>query len=63
MEHWQGNGAQTLVLWVFEANERARSFYEAMGWQPDGGRQLMTRRLRPPSRSDIDQGHRLNPRT
>ena len=39
VEHWQGNGAQTLVLWVFEANERARSFYEAMGWQPDGGRQ------------------------
>jgi GNAT superfamily N-acetyltransferase len=39
VEHWQGGGAQTLVLWVFEANERARSFYEAMGWRPDGARQ------------------------
>ena len=37
--HWQGGGTLTMVLWVFEANERARSFYEAMGWQPDGGRQ------------------------
>lgn len=24
------------VLWVFEANERARRFYEAMGFEPDG---------------------------
>jgi GNAT superfamily N-acetyltransferase len=39
VEHWQGGGAHALVLWVFEANERARSFYEAMGWQPDGARQ------------------------
>lgn len=38
VEHWQSGGAQTLVLWVIEANQRARSFYEAMGWQPDGGR-------------------------
>jgi GNAT superfamily N-acetyltransferase len=37
--HWKGRGTRTLVLWVFEANVLARSFYEAMGWQPDGGRQ------------------------
>jgi GNAT superfamily N-acetyltransferase len=37
--HWRALGTTTLVLWVFEANARARSFYEAVGWQPDGGRQ------------------------
>jgi GNAT superfamily N-acetyltransferase len=25
-----------LILWVFTANSRARHFYEAAGWQPDG---------------------------
>jgi GNAT superfamily N-acetyltransferase len=25
-------------LWVLEANERARRFYERRGWRPDGGR-------------------------
>jgi hypothetical protein len=30
-----------LVLWVLEGNARARRFYEAMGWLPDGGRQLL----------------------
>jgi GNAT superfamily N-acetyltransferase len=39
VDHWRAHGATTLVLWVLEANERARAFYEAMGWQPDGGRQ------------------------
>jgi ribosomal protein S18 acetylase RimI-like enzyme len=39
--HWRAGGARTLVLWVFEANARARAFYEAMGWQPDGGRQAL----------------------
>ncbi len=24
------------ALWVYEANARARAFYEAMGWVPDG---------------------------
>jgi ribosomal protein S18 acetylase RimI-like enzyme len=37
--HLRATGARTLVLWVLEANERARAFYEAMGWRPDGGRQ------------------------
>lgn len=27
-----------VTLWVFEANDRARSFYVAMGFAPDGGR-------------------------
>jgi GNAT superfamily N-acetyltransferase len=39
VDHWQARGATTLVLWVLEANARGRAFYEAMGWQPDGGRQ------------------------
>jgi GNAT superfamily N-acetyltransferase len=37
--HWRAAGVSTLVLWVAEGNERARSFYEALGWRPDGGRQ------------------------
>jgi GNAT superfamily N-acetyltransferase len=28
-----------LILWVFEANERGRRFYERAGWRPDGARQ------------------------
>lgn len=29
-------------LWVLEANERARRFYEARGWRDDGGRSKST---------------------
>ncbi len=29
-------GFTTATLWVLEANERARRFYEAAGWRPDG---------------------------
>jgi ribosomal protein S18 acetylase RimI-like enzyme len=29
-------GCSFCTLWVFEANNRARGFYEAMGFQPDG---------------------------
>ncbi len=51
-DHWQrGVGAtllkraevrlseryRTAVLWVLEENHRARGFYEAAGWAPDGG--------------------------
>jgi GNAT superfamily N-acetyltransferase len=39
--HWQTLGTTTLALWVFEANARARSFYEAVGWRPDGGRRTL----------------------
>ena len=33
-------GFSSAMLWVLEENERARTFYEAAGWAPDGGRQL-----------------------
>ncbi|MGA3057237.1 MAG: GNAT family N-acetyltransferase [Candidatus Limnocylindrales bacterium] len=39
--HWRSHGCPTLVLWVLEANGPARAFYEAMGWEPDGGRQRL----------------------
>lgn len=29
-------GFRTATLWVLEANERARRFYEREGWRPDG---------------------------
>jgi len=31
------------TLWVLEANERARRFYAAAGWTPDGARQEVER--------------------
>ncbi len=37
-EHWHERDARTLVLWVLEANTRARGFYESQGWSPDGAR-------------------------
>lgn len=33
-------GFTSAMLWVLEGNDRARRFYEAAGWAPDGGRQL-----------------------
>ena len=30
------SGMSGATLWVFAANERARSFYERAGWRPDG---------------------------
>jgi RimJ/RimL family protein N-acetyltransferase len=33
-------GFGSAMLWVLEDNARARAFYEAAGWRPDGGRQL-----------------------
>jgi GNAT superfamily N-acetyltransferase len=32
-----GLGADRAVLWVLEANEQARRFYDRGGWVPDGG--------------------------
>jgi ribosomal protein S18 acetylase RimI-like enzyme len=29
-------GRREAILWVLEANQRARRFYEAGGWRPDG---------------------------
>ncbi len=39
LAHWRDRGLQTALLWVFEANDAARRFYEAQGWQADGARQ------------------------
>jgi GNAT superfamily N-acetyltransferase len=30
-------GCAEATLWVFQANRRARAFYETQGWEPDGG--------------------------
>jgi GNAT superfamily N-acetyltransferase len=42
MKHCLGRlntlGYKRAILWVFEANARARSFYEAMGFSTDGNR-------------------------
>ncbi len=37
-------GYREAVLWVLEANARARAFYESTGWQGDSGRQIFSRR-------------------
>jgi GNAT superfamily N-acetyltransferase len=39
LAHWRGRGLRTALLWVFEANDAGRRFYEALGWQADGARQ------------------------
>jgi len=33
----RAEGPAEATLWVFEANARARGFYAAAGWAPDGG--------------------------
>ncbi len=37
-DHCLAAGHTTLALWVLEENLRARAFYEALGWAPDGSR-------------------------
>jgi len=34
-------GFSSAILWVLTANERARRFYEAAGWLPDGAAQML----------------------
>jgi ribosomal protein S18 acetylase RimI-like enzyme len=34
----RAHGFDAAVLWVLEANRRARRFYEIAGWRPDGAR-------------------------
>ena len=34
----RSRGFDSMVLWVLEANDRARRFYEAGGWRDDGAR-------------------------
>lgn len=36
VEDIRGHGFAVATLWVLETNERARRFYEAAGWRPDG---------------------------
>ncbi|MER7282258.1 GNAT family N-acetyltransferase [Dactylosporangium sp. NPDC000244] len=39
LEHLRAAGCTEAVLWVLATNERARRFYEAAGWHPDGATQ------------------------
>jgi GNAT superfamily N-acetyltransferase len=32
----QAAGFSSATLWLLDTNDRARKFYERMGWQPDG---------------------------
>ena len=38
----QRQGYKQARLWVLESNSRARRFYEAAGWTPDGARKTDT---------------------
>jgi L-amino acid N-acyltransferase YncA len=38
LEHLRSAGSREAVLWVLEANHRARRFYEALGFRTDGAR-------------------------
>jgi ribosomal protein S18 acetylase RimI-like enzyme len=33
------SGVHTATLWALESDQRARAFYERLGWKPDGTRQ------------------------
>jgi GNAT superfamily N-acetyltransferase len=37
------DGYSEAVLWVFEANTRARGFYERFAWRPDGATEIFER--------------------
>lgn len=37
MDHLISHGFEHAVLWVLEDNKLGRRFYDAHGWQPDGG--------------------------
>lgn len=42
-ERLRAQGYTSAILWVLASNERARRFYEARGWRPDGGVKTETR--------------------
>jgi GNAT superfamily N-acetyltransferase len=44
VDELRGRGHRDATLWVLEANSRARRFYEAAGWFPDGGRKTEQQR-------------------
>lgn len=37
---WAPRDTRELFVWVFEANEAARAFYAALGFEPDGATQV-----------------------
>lgn len=39
----RGKGYASATLWVLEGNDRARRFYEAAGWSPDGASKTESR--------------------
>jgi hypothetical protein len=39
-DFWAPTDVGELILWVFEENGESRAFYEALGWRPDGARQV-----------------------
>jgi ribosomal protein S18 acetylase RimI-like enzyme len=43
LEEARADGAAAVTLWVLEANEPARAFYERFGFADDGGRELHER--------------------
>ena len=36
MDSFRDLGVREAVLWVLRDNQRARTFYEGLGWKPDG---------------------------
>jgi GNAT superfamily N-acetyltransferase len=57
------SSTRAVTLWVFEKNERARRFYEAAGFAPDGGARVEDlyqapeiRMKRPPKSADTTSG-------
>lgn len=41
VDHLRAAGFTTATLWVLERNDRARSWYERLGWQPTGERKTV----------------------
>jgi len=39
-EQLRDGGFRSVTLWVLETNDRARTFYEVLGWAPDGARKV-----------------------
>jgi ribosomal protein S18 acetylase RimI-like enzyme len=43
LERLVNDGYTEAILWVFEANKRARGFYERFSWRPDGATEIFER--------------------
>ena len=55
LEHHRAAGSKQCHLWVLEHNDRARGFYERLGWREDG-----TRRVVPFPPNPIDLGYSID---